>query len=248
LTQGSHIQGKFSANHILEGDPIAKQLFERKNLVAGSKRGKNIQELISPTVQKKKTIPVQTGPRQERGSFQCNNHKIGRKCDLCKHMEDMVEFVYSQHLRTRHQVKGHLVHQPRDKQLKDRWFVYLIEDVYCNKQYIGSTTDMYGRWGNHKSGCNTGSAKTGLSSHFAIGCPGDTGREKDNLKVTLVDHMDVTKEEVAREVHGGVGCMCNLCQKLKEKEDSWIMKLGTFYYPTGLNKRDEIKRKARSSY
>ena len=40
---------------ILEGDPIAKKIFERKNLVAGSKRGKNLQELISPTVQKKKS-------------------------------------------------------------------------------------------------------------------------------------------------------------------------------------------------
>ena len=87
-----------------------------------------------------------------------------------------------------------------------------------------------------------------MSSHFATGCPGDTGREKDNLKVTLVDYMDITKEEVAREMHGGVGCMCSLCQKLKEKEYSWNMKLGTFYYPTGLNKRDKIKKKARSSY
>ena len=59
--------------------------------------------------------------------------------------------------------------------------------------------------------------------------------------------MDVSKEEVERTGHGGVGCMCNLCQKLKEK-DTWIMKLGTFYYPGGLNKRDEIKRKSRSSY
>ena len=60
--------------------------------------------------------------------------------------------------------------------------------------------------------------------------------------VTLVDYMDVTKEEVARGMHCGVGCMCSLCQKLKEKEYSWIMKLGTFYYPTGSNKRDKSKQ------
>ena len=96
-------------------------------------------------------VAAQAGPNRQKGSFQCNNHKLGRKCDLCKHMKDKVEFVYSQHFRTKHPVRGHLVHQPRDRPFKDRWFVYLIEDVYCNKQYIGSTTDMYGRWGNHKS-------------------------------------------------------------------------------------------------
>ena len=30
------------------------KVFERKNLMAGSKRGRNLQELISPTVRKKK--------------------------------------------------------------------------------------------------------------------------------------------------------------------------------------------------
>ena len=183
-----------------------------------------------------------------RGSFTCNNFKIGRKCELCNHMEDNVDYVYSRHFRTRHAVKGHLVHQPRDQKFKDRWFVYLIEDTHCNKQYVGSTTDMYGRWSNHKSGCNTGSTKTGLSAHFTTGCPGDSGRDKQNLTVTLVDYMDVTKVEVETANHGGVGCMCYLCDKLKDIEDDWIMKLGTFYYPTGLNKRDEIKRKVRSGY
>ena len=56
---------------IIEGDPIARKIFERKNLVAGSKRGKNLQELISPTVQKKKSNTRRTGPIQPRGSFQC---------------------------------------------------------------------------------------------------------------------------------------------------------------------------------
>ena len=63
--------------------------------------------------------------------------------------------------------------------------------------------------------------------------------------VTLVDFLDVTEEEVNIARHGGVGCLCDLCKKL---EDSWIMRLGTFYFPGGLNKRDEIKKKVRSGY
>ena len=234
--------------HILEGDPIARDLFERKNLVAGSRRGKNIQELISPTVQKLKPISNQMGPNLPRGSFQCQHFKEGRKCELCNHMRDKVEFVQSSHFRTRHAVRGHLVHQPRTQLFKDRWFIYLIQDETCNKQYVGSTTDMYGRWSSHKSSCNNGCSKTGLSNHFTNGCPGDMGRNKMNLTVTLLDSMDVTQEEVQRAGHGGVGCECQLCSRLKKIEDDWIMRLGTFYYPGGLNKRDKIKKKVRSGY
>ena len=60
--------------------------------------------------------------------------------------------------------------------------------------------------------------------------------------------MDVSREEVERTGYGGFGFMCTLCHRLKEKEENWIMKLGTFYYPGGLNKRDEIKRKSRSTH
>ena len=38
--------------NLIEGDPIARKIFQRKNLVAGSKRGKNLHEFISFTVQK----------------------------------------------------------------------------------------------------------------------------------------------------------------------------------------------------
>ena len=55
-------------------------------------------------------------------------------------------------------------------------------------------------------------------------------------------------EDVQGAGHGGVGCECGLCGKFKNLEDDWIMRLGSFYYPGGLNKRDEIKRKARSGY
>ena len=123
-----------------------------------------------------------------------------------------------------------------------------VVHFHCNKQYVCSTMDMYGRWSSHKSDCNNGCNKTGLSNHFTNGCPGDMGRDKMNLTVTLLDSMDVTLEEVQRAGHGGVGCECQLCSRLKNIEDDWIMRLGTFYYPGGLNKRDEIKKKVRSGY
>ena len=60
-----------------------------------------------------------------------------------------------------------------------------------------------------------------------------------NLTVTLFDYLDVDEGQVHKEGHGDVGCDCKLCEKLKNIEDDWIMRLGTFYYPGGLNKRDE---------
>ena len=143
-------------------------------------------------------------------------------------MKDGQGFVVSRHFQTKHAVRGHLVHEPRERAFKDRWFIYQIEDEFCGKTYVGSTVDMYGRWSRHKSDCNRGSTATGLSAHFTVGCPGDTGRDKFNLSVTLLDYMDVTEEQVQTEQHGGVGCVCQLCKKLKELEDNWIMKLGCF--------------------
>ena len=136
------------------------------------------------------------------------------------YVEDGVEYVISKHFNTKHTVRGHLVHEPRDKVFKTRWFIYQICDEHCGKTYVESTVDMYGRWAKHKSDCNRG-----LSTHFAVGCPGDTDRDKSHLSVTLLDYMDATGEEGQGAQHGGVGYVCTLCRKLKTLEDNWIINL-----------------------
>ena len=125
------------------------------------------------------------------------------------------------------------------------FILYLMTNVKKKKQYIGSTTEMYGRWLNHKSDCNRGVNSCGLSAHFAMGCPGDTSDMKTQLWVTLLDYMDVTETESQNAKHGGVGCLCKLCDKLKDIENKWVMTLGCFYFPGGLNSREELKRKIR---
>ena len=115
-------------------------MFERKNLVARTKRGNNLQELIFPTVQKKKSNTRRIGPVLPRGSFPCEHFKAGRKCYLCKQVEDEVEYIVS--------------------------FIYQISDDHRSKTYVGSAVDMYGRWAKHKSDCNRGSTATGLFAHF----------------------------------------------------------------------------------
>ena len=83
--------------------------------------------------------------------------------------------------------------------------------------------------------------------HFVNGCPGAADKEKKHLQLTLLDHMDVTEEELAAAAHQpGAGCTCKLCSKLKRLEDRWIMRLGSFYFGSGLNDRDEIKQIVRT--
>ena len=106
-----HPREVMSSNYsIIDGDPKARTIFERKNLKAGSNRGKNLQELISPTVQRHKQNNPKYGPNLPRGSFQCEHFKTGRKCELCNHMKDGQSFVVSKHFKTKHAVLGHLVH------------------------------------------------------------------------------------------------------------------------------------------
>ena len=47
---------------------------------------------------------------------------------------------------------------------------------------------------------------------------------------------------------GGVACRCSECQRLKNQEDKWICRLGTFNAPHGLNTRDEIKTRSRVNF
>ena len=91
---------------------------------------------------------------------------------------------------------------------------------------------------------------TGLYKHFMEGCPEhmDKGNVR-HLTWTILDFIDTSEArlEVAGHV-GGVGCRCGECQRLKDQEDKWICRLGTFHPPHGLNTRDEIKARSRVNY
>ena len=118
---------------------------------------------------------VGTNYGQEYGSFHCSKYKKTKVCDTCKHMEEN-NFVVSNHFKQKFRIHGNLSHDtfPENKQ---RWFIYLLEDIPCQKQIIGSTTNPTDRWRNHKAACNNGKSKsTGMAKHFSVeGCPNDPG-------------------------------------------------------------------------
>ena len=90
---------------------------------------------------------------------------------------------------------------------------------------------------------------TGLYKHFKSGCPsGSGGGELGHLRWTILDFMDTSQEKLQAVGHqAGPKCRCTECQKLKNIEDKWICRMGTFY-GQGLNTRDEIKARSRVNF
>ena len=144
-------------------------------------------------------------------------------------------------------IHGHLVHD-KAHEGKLRWFIYSIRDLPCDKIIVGSTQDAKLRWANYKSTCNLRKSNaTGLCKHFKDGCPNDKGADKSTLDFMLIDFFDTTNEKLRMAKHvPGAKCKCNECEKLRDLEDNWILKVGSFYGSSGLNSRNDIKKKTRS--
>ena len=112
-------------------------------------------------------------------------------------MKRETTFVESLQYKMKFAIHGHLVHLQPSQKPKLRWFVYLLEDMACGLQYVGSTTDVCSRWAATKSACNKeNSNSTGMYKHFMEGCPNDGGTDKDNLRITLVDYLDTTQQKL----------------------------------------------------
>ena len=61
--------------------------------------------------------------------------------------------------------------------------------------------------------------------------------------------MGVTQEDLTDAGHKkGPQCRCSQCEKLKDLEDKWILKLGTFCGEGALNSRDEVQSKTRYNW
>ena len=158
----------------------------------------------------------------------------------------------SSHFGVKHSIAGHNVHPPASQTTKLLWLVYMEECVHPEGafQYIGSTTSITERWSNTKSRINLGrEAGTGLETHYKEGCSQHMGPDLGSVRITLLEHMMTTHERLTLARHKpGPGCRCTECGKLKTLEDKWICRLGSYHGRFGLNDRNEITNKVRSTY
>ena len=241
--------------HHLEANPVLADLFPRENLIGGTRRLKNLSELLSPTVQTgaggaDDDLGNDAPGGRWNGSYHCKSYKERRKCDVCSSMEE-TSFVTSYYYGRKFAIHGRNIHLPASQKGKYTWFVYLCQDTVCQLQYVGSTTDACSRWSSTKSAClGRNKSNTGLYKHFMEGCPEhlQTGNVQ-HLVWTLIDFIETSEERLNEVGHtGGVSCRCSECQRLKNQEDKWICRLGTFFAPHGLNTRDEIKARSRINF
>ena len=190
------------------------------------------------------------GGGRYNGSYHCKSYKDRRKFDVCSYKVE-TSCVSSYYFKRRFAIHGKNVHLPAGQKKKLKWFVYLVHDTHCQLMYVGSTTDVCSRWSTTKSAClGRNKSNTGLYKHFMEGCPEhmDKGNVR-HLTWTILDFIDTSEARLEDAGHvGGVGCRCGECQRLKDQEDKWICRLGTFHPPHGLNSRDEIKARSRVNF
>ena len=70
----------------------------------------------------------------------------------------------------------------------------------------------------------------------------------ENLINNLQDIIDDANSRLLDLVYDKNLCRCSECQRLKDQEDKWIYRLGSFNPPAGLNTRNEIKSRVRVNF
>ena len=89
---------------------------------------------------------------------------------------------------------------------------------------------------------------TGLEKHVKKGCS-VFRQDMNNVRLTLLEHFTTGTESLRQSSHQeGPGCCCSECNRLKQKEDKWISRMGSYHGKYGLNDRDEISRNTRVNY
>ena len=227
--------------HLIANDPVLSQLYPRKNLVASSRRLPNLGEILSPTIQQPRGVQTGTGGERTNGTYHCELYKRIQRCDVCSHMMERSWVTSEYYQGQKFAIHGRNINLKATEPKPLRWFVYLEEDIPCKKQYVGSTISVTSRWANTKARCNAqDSDLAGLYKHFRDGCPNDDGREKRNIRISLIDFMDTTVEKLQIAKHKKGKCKCSECDKLRKIENKWILRLGTFNGESGLNDRNII--------
>ena len=231
--------------HHIKNDPVAAKLFPRRNLMSSAKRPKNLSELLAPT----KQLSVTNVEKEKNGSYHCERFRRGQNCDTCAQMVER-DHVYSEFRKHKFAIHGRNVHLPATVKQPTLWFIYLLECIPCHAQYVGSTKNVASRFKNHKSNAHLkNSTSSGMAKHFSDICPNDDNDpQKPQLKITLIDFMHTSNMKLQTANHvPGPQCRCIECGKLKDLEDKWIMRLGT-YEGMVLNDRNEIKSKCRGQW
>ena len=156
---------------ILYSDPDMKEVFPEGTMNVTYSRGKNLKELVSPSL-----FPQSASISQSMVS------KCGQKCDICDNYLVTKNFFSCKVTGKTYKVRGNLTCCSKN-------VVYILSCKICEVQYVGSAfkDNFKKRFRVHKSDVNTGKDRCGVGKHFLSECS-DIGNIK-NMEVQPIEQV-----------------------------------------------------------
>ena len=140
------------------------------------KRGKNLIELISPSLFSR-----------VHNQLSSSSEKCQKRCDICTNFSvALMEFTCFS-IKRKYKVKGILKSTSKN-------VIYLIPSKSCGKQYIGSAVSFKERLGSHKSDINTGKVSCEVSNDLLNVCHSG-GNKFEYLQIQLIEQVSVNNSE-----------------------------------------------------
>ena len=152
---------------VLHSNQNMLEIFPRNTINVTYKRGKNLRELISPSL----------FPRVHN-QHPSSSEKCQKRCDICTNfLVASTEFTCFA-TRRKYKVKGIL-------KCTSKNVIYLISCKCCGKQYIGSAIGFKERFRIHNSDINTGKVRCGVANHLLHVCHSE-GNKFEYLQIQLM--------------------------------------------------------------
>ena len=136
------------------------------------KRGKNLRELISPSLFSR-----------VHNQHSSSSEKCQKRCDICTNF--LVASTKFTCFATKRKYKVKVILKCTSKNV-----IYLISCKSCGKQYIGSAISFKERFRIHKSDINTGKVRCGAANHLLNVCHSE-GNKFGYLQIQLIAQVFV---------------------------------------------------------
>ena len=215
-----------SINKLYEDEQMRK-CFPEGSLLVSHKRTPNLKQILvdqryNDRNKVASNLPAnipddETAP--EKGIFLCN-----KRCQMCQNQH----IIPGKHFHCTVTNKNYKIRQHLDCNVRN--VIYLITCNSCQKQYVGSTTNLKTRFTNYKSNIKLVNKSCSCVQHFGKVHNWSNFRIQPIEKVYLQDDMQSSEKE----------------KKLLARERFWMAELRTIYY--GLNDRDDIRLDLRRNF
>ena len=203
---------------MLDLDPELTNIVNKDKLFVTFRKAKTLGDLLVHS-----RYPRQADSPHHNGSIKCN------KCVLCKNFLVETDTVQSQ-------TTNKILHINNTVKCTDTHVIYVITDLICGKQSVGSTDGtMRVRFSNHKSHIKKNVKSCRVAVHYNEEPKHKFDRDK--LDATLALELRVTLlDKVTPEPWDSPS---SIFQKLMKKESYWQNQLQSFTWVGGLNTRNE---------